>query len=660
MSSPRGLRIATVLLPVAVLAAAAIGACTDSSGDPKVCEPGETTCRGDTALRCTDDGTGLVVVKDCTVDNQVCTKNGCKTCQPDATQCFGEKLLKCNGDGSGYLAEPLFTCDLKKGEVCDSGGCTNACELARKNKSYVGCEYWAVDLDNAVVQIGAAAAQQFAVVVSNPSPLTAEVTVTQNDAKPGETPIITEVTKRTVAPNALEVILLPAREVDGSPPGEFDTGTGTAWTANAYKLSSSVPLIAYQFNPLSNAGVFSNDASLLLPVSAVSLDSAGTQGAPYLVMGWPQTIATTSDPSTNFGSDLRAFLTIVGTREETEVKIKLSTAIIGDNDKIKAANKGETLSFTIGPYEVLNLETGGFGRDADFTGTRVESSKPVIVFSGSEASDVPDPPDLTVRRCCADHIEQQLYPTTTLGRTFIALKTPSRTKALKAAGAQVEPKEEMEYFRILAAGEFTAVTTNLPEQYENFTIGAGEFVRLDVKQDFTIQATDAIIVGQFVAGQQEVGIPSTLPGGDPSFILLPPVEQFRTDYLFLTPDKYAFDFILVAAPKDATVRLDNRLLGNGCDSGQGKKLCCEKSTVGKVLLAGDKIETEFVAYKCQLSFPEVDETLIPPRNLAPGSQNDGVHRLRANRPIGLVVYGFDAYVSYGYPGGTDLEIINIK
>jgi len=44
------------------------------------------------------------------------------------------------------------------------------------------------------------------------------------------------------------------------------------------------------------------------------------------------------------------------------------------------------------PYDVLNLETGGFGADADFTGTRVDADKPVAVFSGSEASDVPDPP----------------------------------------------------------------------------------------------------------------------------------------------------------------------------------------------------------------------------------------------------------------------------
>jgi hypothetical protein len=50
----------------------------------------------------------------------------------------------------------------------------------------------------------------------------------------------------------------------------------------------------------------------------------------------------------------------------------------------------------------------------------------------------------------------------------------------------------------------------------------------------------------------------------------------------------------------------------------------------------------------------------PPENLLAGEQNDGVHRLTADQPVGLVVYGFDAYVSYGYPGGTDLALINLK
>jgi len=646
---------------VPLIAAGALLTCADVGPDQAVCEPGSYRCVNDTSLRCVGDGTGYEVEQNCAKQDKICTDVGCRACFPDQTVCFGEKLLRCNGSGDGYLAQPELICDVEQGEVCDRGGCVDACELARRNRSYVGCEYWAADLDNAVVDIGAAAAQQFAVVVSNPSPLPAEVKVTVNQAAFGQPPQIAEIMELTVAPQALEVLLLPAREVDGSPEGEFDVGTGTALTAHAFKIESTVPLIAYQFNPLSNVGVFSNDASLLIPTTALSADTEGKVGADYLVMGWPQTIASTENPVTSFGSDLRAFLTIVGTADETDVRVELSTKIIGDGDTIPAKEAGDLLEVKLNAYDVLNLETGGFGPDADFTGSRVSSSRPVVVFSGSEASDVPDPPDLTFRRCCADHLEQQLFPVTTLGRTFIALTTPSRTGAVSEAGARITKlAEEQEYFRVLTTGEFPDIITNLEPPYDKLSPGQGGIASIQAARDFTIQATSPVVVGQFVAGQQEVGIPSDLPGGDPSFILLPPVEQYRKEYLFLTPDKYSFDFLLVAAPKDTFVRLDGRELKEGCDEETGQKVCCTHTVVGSVQLPGQGLETEFEAYKCQLSFPEIVPDRIPPENLLPGLQYDGVHRLTATQPVGLVVYGFDAFVSYGYPGGTDLALINVN
>jgi len=644
-----------------LLAALLLWACADTGTEGQICMPGTYSCSANTLMRCAGDGTGYVVVEDCSARDRVChaESRGCLVCIPDALGCSGADIVRCNSRGSGYLPDPVRRCDAAKGEVCSNQICVNACDLSRRNRSYVGCEYWAVDLDNAVVTRGNAAAQQFALVLSNPSALSARVTVSIDEAPYGKPAKEKVVTERTIKPQALELVLLPSREVDGSPPGQYNTGGGTAVTPNAYRIRSSVPIIAYQFNPLSNAGVFSNDASLLVPTPALTVDAASELGADYLVMGWPQTIATTTDPTTNFGSDLRAFLTLVGTREKTRVKISLTTGTIPDREgRVPARKKGETLSFTLGPYEVLNLETGGFG--ADFTGTRISTDRPVAVFSGSEASDVPDFTSLRYRKCCADHLEQQLFPVTTLGKVFIALTTPSRTEALNKAGASITVnRREKEVFRVLSAGEFVKVTTSLPDQ-PLLDVASGKFAQITADRDFTIEATGPVAVGQFVASQDETGIPSSLPGGDPSFILLPPVEQFRKDYLFLTPDKYAFDFILVAAPDGAKVRLDGRLLTPGCDSSGGRKLCCTVGTAGSVVRPAEKTRTRYLSYKCQLSFPRIQAGAVPPDNLLAGDQNDGVHRLTSTRPAGLVVYGFDAYVSYGYPGGTDLALINLK
>ena len=644
-----------------VLLMLGVAACAETE-EKTFCVPGSRICKLDTLLKCKDDGSGRVLDTDCKGMGKVCVPDppSCASCVPGNTKCVGQDVLKCKADGSGYDASKvLHSCDATKGMLCHNATCVNACTLARQNRSYVGCEYWAVDLDNAVVTSGNAASQQFAVALSNPSILPATVTVSINEAPYGTAAKLKTVATRTVKPQALEVLLLPAREVDGSVAGTYNTGGGTAVTPNAYRVSSTVPIIAYQFNPLSNAGVFSNDASLLVPTFALSADPTNETGASYLVLSWPQTIAKTSDTKTNFGNDLRAFLTVVGTREKTKVSIKLSTDTIADTaGKVPAKKSGETLTFDLEPFDVLNLETGGFA--ADFTGTRITTNKPVAVFTGSEASDVPNFPKLAVRRCCADHLEEQLFPVTTFGKVFIALKTPSRTAALAAAGASITANnKEKEYFRVLSAGEFVKVTTNLPGQ-ANVSVANGKYAQLKADQDFTIEATGPVAVGQYVAGQEEVGIPSSLPGGDPSFILLPPVEQFRKDYLFLTPDKYAYDYLLIAAPHGAVLLLDGRRLKAGCDSTTGKKLCCTVSSVGSVQRAGETTKTQYDAYKCQLSFPKVIAGKTPPDNLEDGLQDDGVHRLKSDKAVGLVVYGFDAYVSYGYPGGTDLALINIK
>ena len=88
--------------------------------------------------------------------------------------------------------------------------------------------------------------------------------------------------------------------------------------------------------------------------------------------------------------------------------------------------------------------------------------------------------------------------------------------------------------------------------------------------------------------------------------------------------------------------------------------CKPGTTECSVLRAGDKKKTLYDAIKCQLSFPKIIPGKVPPDNLEKGLQDDGVHRIKASKPVGLVVYGFNADVSYGYPGGTELKLINLK
>ncbi|MBI2897085.1 MAG: IgGFc-binding protein [Deltaproteobacteria bacterium] len=649
-----------LILAVALLPAVTTSCARPKIGDPEpedaggpdafefwYCELGEERCWSNRHQTCVQDGEFLnFVEEDCGEEGKICLDQlWCVVCDPGQIRCNEDAtaIEECKEDGSAW--EVIEECDVAAGEICYDGVCLDACDNAVELRSNVGCEYYAVDLDNASITIGEdASAQQFGVVVSNPGRILVHVTVEINNAPPGETLDLEVIDEVDIFPGDLEVFDdLPRREVDGTPEGAYDyqgRTPGTHLSSNAFRFTADHPVIAYQYNPMDNAGVFSNDASLLLPTSA--LDGG------YVVMSWPQTIADTNDPATDFNDHLRSFLTIVGTADQTRVSVIPATDVVA-GDNLDELDSGDTLEVVLGPFDVLNLETGGF--NADFTGTVIEADEKVVVFSGSEASDVPYFESLAERLCCADHLEEQLTPTRTLGHGFYAARMPRRTPAVNAAGATVAVVEEPEWFRVMAVDTgITSVEVTLPG-YEGrvLSIDQYDFIDLEAEQDFALTSDKRVSLGQFVASQQVVGIPNNLPGGDPAFITVPPTEQFRKSYVFLTPDLYAFDFMVIVAPYGATLSYDgNNSLPPSCEASPSD---------GLEHTAADP--PDYVTYRCQLSFPELEP---PPGGIGPwtvlaGEQDDGVHTLRASDPVGLLLYGFDSFVSYGLAGGTDLKQI---
>ena len=97
-----------------------------------------------------------------------------------------------------------------------------------------------------------------------------------------------------------------------------------------------------------------------------------------------------------------------------------------------------------------------------------------------------------------------------------------------------------------------------------------------------------------------------------------PVAQFRTEYVFLAPNKYAYDHVNIIAPVGAVVELDGQVL----DAAQF-----------------EPISPEYHVARLQIE--------------------DGVHQVTGDQPMGVIVYGYDQYVSYGYPAGLDLKDLNL-
>ncbi len=159
----------------------------------------------------------------------------------------------------GVDLTPGQTCDTSTGNACRAGSCVNLCQQASAQLSIVGCEYWGVDLDNAVVSPSLiAAAQQYAVVVSNVQPdIPATVTAEQDDSMPGDADHQTSVVATAViaAVSSRSSSWGRARWT-GRRTGCLKHGTGTALTRHAFKVTSDFPIVAYQFNPLDNVNVF--------------------------------------------------------------------------------------------------------------------------------------------------------------------------------------------------------------------------------------------------------------------------------------------------------------------------------------------------------------------------------------------------------------------
>lgn len=687
--------------------------------------PDLTACIGNVWNYCERDGEFLTtVMDDCSAyePEHLCLEElgGCALCRPETRRCGGEDgntVLECNGTGDAETE--IEVCDIEEGFACRRGVCRELCEIAIDDRSYQGCEFFAADLDNAALGIGRdASSQPYAIVVSNPSPIAAEVWIEVNDAPYGAEPNIVEVARRMVPPGDLEAFEFTRREVDGSSSNEvclpdsgcagdevcdcstdpclcresegangMNDGPGTALTNRAYRVRSHIPVIAYQFNPFANEGVFSNDASMLIPISA--------SGRSYTVVGWPQTIADADCPPADLlclGRDfdpnrdddnLRAFLTIVGAADGTDVTITLGAEaldLVPGGPIPVGAQPGDVIETTLNAFDVLNIETSRL--NSDFTGTRVTANRDFVVFVGSEASDAPRFETYSTRLCCADHLEEQLFAEQTLGSSFMIARMPPRTVSLNDAFLNPEVDSvgevnEPEYIRVVATGPGeTLISTTLPAPDDVYRLNQYESILITAEQDFLMEAANGqpLAVLQALPSQQAVGIPSRYPGGDPAILAVPPIEQYRSEYVFLTPDKYAFDYVVITANRGARILLDGVEVHEGVlgDMPAEPLAICTRSAADGIVRMPDEPEPDQVIWRCQLSFPGVgtceegdprcdtggDEGGGSERyNVSDLVQNDGVHTIVATEPVGVMVYGFDAFVSYAYAAGLNLKEI---
>lgn len=230
---------------------------------------------------------------------------------------------------------------------------------------------------------------------------------------------------------------------------------------------------------------------------------------------------------------------------------------------------------------------------SDVSGTLVQATRPVAVFGGHQCANIP-----TGNIYACDYVVEQLPPTSTWGRRFVTVPLASRLNG--------------DTFRFAAAKDGTQVSINGAVVAQ---LQRGQVFQTNIQGSASITANQPILVAQYSNGSSFDGVPS-----DPFMMLVPPYEQFTTQYTVTTPSSgFAQNFANILVPNDivAQVTMDGALIPAN-----------RFQAIGTSGFSGAQLPIAL-----------------------------GAHHLSAPRPFGVLLYGFNSFDSYGYPGGMVLAPI---
>jgi len=576
------------------------------------CAYGQTICENNVAEVC--DGRGNFISKTrCDFPNNCRDGLGCVSCSPNTSTCTNKTLTTCDSAGN----PTYFSCD-GPGTSCDGdAGCTGPCSPTSLGLSNKGCDFWPTVTANPVWS-GAPASPgsggfHFGVLIGNVSAVRATVTVTSGGAPAGG-PSLDSHGQVTVAPGGVAVVQLDwvsdLKGPDWSKPfAPVALTQSISKQSGAYHIVSDQPIIAYQFSPIEV--IIGDNANC--PAIEMGCYSYSTDASALL----PSHVLTASYVATGYrgwrtpASPLNGgeFLAITAVQANTSVRItppaKQGILAFADGSRVPT---GQPLS--MGAGDVLELFNPGMSTDT-FSGTVVEevNGRPLQVLTGASCGTVP----AGLGNC--GHMEDPVFPDGTFGTEYVV-------PAL--------PREMSSGYTLLihALSESTSLSFEPASMNPNVTLGPGDVMEVPGSTAARILGTRPFAVTQFLNG----GISSRDEGG-PGQMAVPPRSQYQQEYKFLAaPDmpsvsgsaSYSLSsFLSIMAPTGARVTLDDRPL------------------------AVDQ-------------FTAVGASGVSVASQLPLNQNNVVHTLTADKPVGIVVFGYgkSLYTNYLYSGGQQFKRTN--
>lgn len=520
------------------------------------------------------------------------------TCSSDfhtVIDCNGTLVQQCSGDQGCNLA---------------AGSCTNACQAAVANKQSVGCEYYATNMD----QFNAAdAGVCFAAFVANtwnvPAHLNVEYAGTSlplaNFARipSGTGPNLSLAPFDPAAgipPGEVVILFLagsPGSQVPCPVPAAVPTGSSLiqkSGIGNSFHIKSDVPVVAYQINPYGGGSAAVTGASLLLPTSVWDKNYVAVTAAPQDI--YP--------PSMN----------IVAAEDNTTVTMLPNKGVQGGNGLPPGSpntpytfklNKGQQAQFT---------------QAQDLTGSAIESDKPIGFMAGQPCMRAP----VGVAYC--DHGEQMVPPVRALGNEYVGVMWRPRVPGDQAI------------WHVVGAVDGTVLTWS-NDVGGPPTLNAGTIVDFITEQPFSVKSQDAdhpFMLFTYMSGS--TWKPGMSDYGDADFVISVPPQQYMSEYVFFTDPTYPEANLVIVRSKNNGVFEDVDLDCAG-------------------VLTGWQPVGEY-------EWTRVD--LIRHNFQNVGSCSSGRHQIKSKGRFGLWVWGwgtpetssFTANVSYGYPGGMNVQPIN--
>ena len=320
------------------------------------------------------------------------------------------------------------------------------------------------------------------------------------------------------------------------------------------KVSTTDPVAVYGLN----RKLATTDAYMALPVTSLGMD--------YLLLTY----------NTSYFS-MASCLSVVATQDGTTVSVF-------------NRQTGNTSEVFLDEGQTYLVKAPAIGED--LSGSTVSSNFPVAVLGAVQATTIPG-----VACTAADHIVEQMMPLESWGREFVTVPTAGRD----GSG---------DLFRVLAHLAGTQVSVNGSVVA---TLGAGEFYQAILTGYNQISATEPVMVAQYAKGMTCSG--GTI--GDPFMMIIPPREQFLTQYTVTTVSGFTSHWV------------------------------------------------NLVASELSLGTINEDGILIPSSVFTPigssgfyGTQRSitqGSHVYTSAHPFGTFVYGWNTADSYGYAGGMSLS-----